>query len=64
MMYKNSEMQTLIDEYVHSQRDRRIMCYRLIDGLTFEKIAELEDMSDKQIRRIVYKLQPELFKHL
>ena len=64
MNYSNSQIKALIDEYVHSARDRRIMCSRLIDGLTFEAIAELEDMSDKQIRRIVYKLQPELFEHL
>lgn len=64
MVYKNSEMRALIDEYVHSERDRRIMCSRLIDGLTFEKIAEREDMSDKQIKRIVYRLQAVLFEHL
>ena len=64
MVYKNSEMRALIDEYVHSERDRRIMCSRLIDGLTFEQIAEREDMSDKQIKRIVYRLQAVLFEHL
>lgn len=64
MQYTNSNMKTLIEEYIHSQRDRRILSYRLIDGLTFEKIAELEDMSDKQIQRIVYKQQEQLFKHL
>lgn len=64
MQYTNSNMKTLIEEYIHSQRDRRILSYRLIDGLTFERIAELEDMSDKQIQRIVYKQQEQLFKHL
>ena len=63
-MYTNSQIKALIDEYVHSARDRRIMCSRLIDGLTFERIAEIESMSPRQIKNIVYKHQAQLFKHL
>lgn len=64
MPYLNSRIRELIEEYVHSERDRAILKRRLIDGIKFEKLAEEFDMSDKQIKRIVYKLQEELFQHL
>ena len=64
MEYTNSRIREIIAEYIHSERDRALISRRLIDGITFEKLAEEFDMSDRQIRRIVYKLQEELFKHL
>lgn len=62
--YTNSQISMLIDEYIHSERDRRILKRRLIDGVCFEPLAEEFGMSERQIRRIVYKLQEQLFKHL
>ena len=64
MEYTNSRIRELIDEYIHSERDRRILARRLIDGITFERLAEEFDMSDKQIKRVVYKLQERLFDRL
>ena len=64
MEYTNSQIHELIEEWIHSDRDRRILERRLIDGIVFERLAEEFDMSDRQIRRIVYKLQEQLFKHL
>lgn len=64
MEYTNSRIREIIAEYIHNERDRRILERRLIDGITFEKLAEEFDMSDRQVRRIVYRLQEELFKHL
>jgi len=49
----NTEIKRLIDEYIHSARDRRIMRHRLIDGCTYERIAEIEAMSPRQIKTIV-----------
>lgn len=62
--YTNQKIRELIDEYIHSERDRAILKRKLVDGITFERIAEEFQMSDKQIKRIVYKLQEELFRHL
>ena len=53
MEYTNTEIQRRIDEQIHSDRDRRIMRMRLVDGLTYERIAELVEMSAIQIKRIV-----------
>jgi len=62
--YTNSEIAFLIDEHIHNERDRRILKRRLIDGCCYEPLAEEFDMSDRQIRRIIYKLQDRLFQYL
>ncbi len=60
----NSEIDHLISEYIHSQRDRVVLHLRLVDGLTYEKIADKMDMSVRQIKNIVYRAEVKLFKHL
>lgn len=62
--YTNSEMRALIDEYIHSERDRKILKRRLIDGICYEPLAEEFEMSVRQMKAIVYKAQERLFKHL
>lgn len=51
----NSELAELISEHIHSERDRYIMKMKLIDGYTYEKIAEIVDMSPRYVRSIVKK---------
>ena len=38
--YTNNFMENLIDELVHSERDRAILKRRYIDGLIFDELAE------------------------
>jgi len=64
MEYSNSQIREIISEWIHNDRDRRILERRLIDGITFERLAEEFDMSVRQTKNIVYKLQEQLFKHL
>ena len=64
MEYTNSRIRELIAEYIHSERDRAILERRLVDGITFDRLANEFDMSPRQMKAIVYKLQVELFKHL
>ena len=64
MEYTNSRIRELIAEYIHSERDRAILCRRLIDGVTFERLAEEFEMSPRQIRSIVHKSELILFKHI
>jgi len=63
-MYTNSRILSLIDEHIHSERDRKILKRRLVDGVTFERLAEEFDMSYSQVKRIVYRLQEVIFRHL
>lgn len=64
MRYSNSQMKAIIEEWLHSERDREILARRLIDGITFERLAEEFDMSVRQIKNIVYKAEQEIFLHL
>lgn len=64
MEYSNSQIRDLINEYIHSERDRNILCRRLIDGITFEKLAEEFDLSTKAVRIIVHKQETILFRHI
>ena len=62
--YTNSQIASLIDEHIHSERDRAILRRRLIDGICYEPLAEEFDLSVNQVRRIIYKQQDKLFRHL
>lgn len=62
--YKNSDIANLIDEYVHSERDRAILKRRYIDGICYEPLAEEFDLSVRQIKNIIYKEEQNVFKHL
>lgn len=62
--YSRSELTTAIDEWILNERDRAILRRRLIDGICFEPLAEEFGMSVRQIKRIVYKSQETLFRHL
>lgn len=62
--YTNSQISYLIDEYIHSERDRKILKRRLIDGLTYEKLAEEFDLSVRQTKKIIYKCEETLFYHI
>ena len=59
--YKNSVILEAINEYIHSERDRKILIRRLIDGITYEQLAEEMDMSVRQVKNIVYRAQDRLF---
>lgn len=53
--YTNSQIATLIDEYIHSQRDREILKDRFVNGLTFSELSGKYYLSERQIKRIVAK---------
>nr|DAU54990.1 MAG TPA: ECF sigma factor [Caudoviricetes sp.] len=50
-----AQVEALIDEWVFSARDRQILRLKLLDGQTYEQIAEAvrPQMSPRQIKRIV-----------
>lgn len=60
----NSQIEHLIDEWIHSERDRKILKRRLIDGICYEPLAEEMGMSVIQMKRIVSKVEAKLFKHI
>ena len=40
MEYTNSQIKTIIQEHIHSERDRLMLFRMLIDGVTFERPAQ------------------------
>ena len=59
-----SEWENYIDEWVFSERDRAMLKRNLLDGRTYEQIAEQFDMSTRQVARLIPKLQEKLFKRI
>jgi hypothetical protein len=62
--YSNSQIENIIDEYIHSERDRALLKRRLIDGICYEPLAEEFDLSTVQTKKIVYKLSEIVFRHI
>ena len=49
------EMEQLIEQWIHSKRDRDVMHRRLIDGIRFEPLAEEFELSVRGTKYIVYR---------
>ena len=59
-----TEWENLIDEWIFNERDRQILNRRLLDGLTFEQLANEFNYSTQNIQRIIYKGSARLFKKI
>lgn len=62
--YTNSQINSIIDEHIHSERDRSILKRRLIDGICYEPLSEEFGMSVRQIKNIIYKSTDKIIKYL
>ena len=62
--YTNSRISAVIDEYIHSERNRKLLKRRYIDGITYERLAEEFDLSVRQTKAIVYQSEAAVFKRL
>lgn len=60
---KRSEINEIINDYVMSAKYRKILRMKLLDGETYEKVAEVirPQMSPRQIKRIVSEFVDEHF---
>lgn len=54
----------LIDLWIFNETDRAILKRRLLDGRTYEQLAEEFNYSDRQIKTRVCKAEKQLFKHI
>lgn len=57
----NTQIGALIDEWIHSERDRAILKRRLIDGICYEPLADEFELFVKQIKNIVYRGELKIF---
>jgi DNA-directed RNA polymerase specialized sigma24 family protein len=59
-----SEWERLIDEWVFSEEHRKMLKRNLLDGRTYEQLAEEFDCSRDKIARVVPKLEKRIFKKI
>lgn len=57
-----NEIEYLIDQRIHNERNRAILKRRLLDGICYEPLAEEFELSVRQIKNIVYKCEAILFR--
>lgn len=62
--YSNSEITKIINEYIHNERNRKLLLRRYVDGITLESLAEEFDLSVRQVKNIIYKNEDVILKHL
>lgn len=64
MEYSNSQAREIIAEYIHSERNRRLIERRLIDGIVIEKLAEEFELSVSQVKRIIIRNSDIVFRQM
>ena len=65
--FSRTEIESAIDEWIigkNAERDRKVIKRRMIDGITFERLAEEQGLSVSQVKRIIWKGSEIIFKHL
>lgn len=58
------DWERLIDQWIFSERDRKILKRRLLDGITYERLEDEFQMSVRNLKNIVYKAEKILIKHV
>ena len=56
--------ETLINEWIFSERDRALVKRRILDGICFECLAEEFCLSVQQTKTIVYRSKDILLQHI
>ena len=59
-----TEAERLINEWIFNAKDRNILRRRILDGLTFEELAEEFSLSTQRTKVIVYQSLDKLSNHL
>ena len=63
-VYLNDQVALIIDQHIHSERDRNIMKRNLCDGIGSEALAEEFELSRSQIARIVPRAEKIVFQYV
>ena len=60
-------IESLVDEWIvgrNAERNRKVLKERFINGTTYERMAEIFELSVTQVKRIVYRGTEILSKHM
>ena len=53
--WSNFRFREIVEEYVHSERDRKILIRKYCDKRTISQVAEEFELSETRIKDIIYK---------
>lgn len=59
----NNDIEQAIELWVKGARNREIMRDRLINTMTYERIAEKHDLSVRYVKTLIYHQEEIIFKH-
>jgi hypothetical protein len=62
--YDRYQWEDLIDRWIFDEEHRKMLKRNLLDGRTYEQIAEEFDCSRDKVARLIPKLQNKLFKKI
>lgn len=62
--YSTDHINYLIDQYIHSERDRAIVRRNLIDNIIFEDLEDEFNLSVRRLKTIVYNGMFKIFRHI
>ena len=62
--YSTDHLNHLIDQYIHSERDRAILRRNLIDKIIFEALEDEFNLSVRRLKTIVYNGMAKVFRHI
>lgn len=58
-----SEIEALVTEWIFSERDRKLLRRRLLDGIKIETLSFEFDLSETQVKRILKQCKERLVQH-
>jgi DNA-directed RNA polymerase specialized sigma24 family protein len=58
------EWERTIDQYIFSERNRKMLKRKLLDGLTYEALAEEFDLSVQRTKTIISESKTRLFRYI
>ena len=53
--YSNTRLREIVEDYVHDERNRKILIRKYCDNRTIEQLADEFFLSESQIKRILVK---------
>lgn len=62
--FSRTDWERLIDEWIFNEEHRKMLKRNLLDGRTYEQIAEEFDCSRDKVARLIPRLQNRLFKKI
>lgn len=61
--YSNHRVREVIDEYIHSRRDRALILDNMVDGLSYDELAGKYQIAYESVRDVMRKGKEALDRH-